>query len=218
MTDGPYEPVDDDDDDDAPLFWDVIEEQYGRPLTDEEWRRELEASYEQEGLEFTEADFQDELARQKEWQKYKTEVAARERARSEADAAAHAVVEDLFLEICSPPLDEHGELTDEGQSLWKARVNKIIRTRLSFESLLLLLEKTVDDEASRLAKQRASKRHAENHAMRDEVYAWLDANKTPKMSLDDAATEMAGKLVPLTWRSVRDHCIGWNRLRSASKP
>lgn len=67
------------------------------------------------------------------------------------------------------------------------------------------------------ASENARKGHIENHAMRDDIYKWLDQNKTPSMSLDDAAEMMAGKVVPLKFRAVRNHCTAWKKLQSASK-
>lgn len=61
-------------------------------------------------------------------------------------------------------------------------------------------------------------RHSENHALRDEVYVWADKNIKPSMTLDDAASEVAGKVVPLKWRTVRSHLTEWKKLRSAGTP
>ncbi|MGX5650192.1 hypothetical protein ACWKW4_08050 [Hydrogenophaga borbori] len=77
---------------------------------------------------------------------------------------------------------------------------------------------TIEKARSEIARIAASSRHRENHAMRDQVFAWLDQHKTPEMSLEKAAEAMAGKLVPLSYRAVRDHCTAWNKLRRAGRP
>lgn len=65
------------------------------------------------------------------------------------------------------------------------------------------------------AKANAYKGHSENHAIRNEIFAWLDTNFRPGMSLNDAATQMANKVVPLKYEAVRRHCTAWNKARKA---
>ena len=67
-------------------------------------------------------------------------------------------------------------------------------------------------------KKAVSIRHFENHALRNEVYTWADKNIKLGMSLDSAASELAGKVVPLKWRTVREHLTAWKKQRSASTP
>ncbi len=64
------------------------------------------------------------------------------------------------------------------------------------------------------AKERAARkaidaRHAETRQMQQEVLDWWQAHKEdPGMTKDKAADEMAEKLVPLKWRTVRDYLKG----------
>ena len=52
-------------------------------------------------------------------------------------------------------------------------------------------------------------RHEENRQMVAEVFAWWDEHKNdPGMTKDKAADALAGKIVPLKWRTVRDHLKG----------
>ena len=60
--------------------------------------------------------------------------------------------------------------------------------------------------------------HAENRSMKADVFKWLDTNNTGSMTLDDIALTIAGKVVPLTFRTVRDYITEWKRLRSAGRP
>lgn len=68
---------------------------------------------------------------------------------------------------------------------------------------------------SMMAKSGAAMRHAENHAMKAMVFDWLDANFTPgTRSMDDVAQELAGRIVPAKFRTVRDWLTEWKKLRS----
>lgn len=68
------------------------------------------------------------------------------------------------------------------------------------------------------AKSGAAVRHTENRAMKADVFKWLDDNFTNCKSMDSAAEAMTGKLVPATFRTVRDWVAEWKKLRSASTP
>lgn len=67
-------------------------------------------------------------------------------------------------------------------------------------------------------RKNALKRHAEHRSMKGEVFDWLDKNMTDFKGLDKAADKIAGKVVPMPWRTVRDWVGQWKKLRSASKP
>lgn len=71
---------------------------------------------------------------------------------------------------------------------------------------------------SMMAKSGAAVRHAENRAMKADVFKWLDDNFSNCKSMDSAAEAMTGKLVPATFRTVRDWVAEWKKLRSASTP
>ena len=73
------------------------------------------------------------------------------------------------------------------------------------------------DNAKQARRKGAAVRHAENIAMRDDIFKWLDTNMAPGMSMDAAAEKMAGKVVPLSFRTVRGHVTTWKKVRSASK-
>lgn len=204
-------------DDDEPVFWEVVEQHYGRSLTEAEWRVEIRASYEDEFLECSEENINEELQNQRYWQAYKTELAAKEFQRCETERRAEEVVHDLYAELCSPPFDEKDEYDEAGEEAWIGRVNEIIRTRLEFDSLFLLLRYAGSLETKRQAQNKAQKRHTENHALRDAVYSWADANISPALTLDDAASAIAGKIVPLKWRTVREHLTAWKKLRAEAQ-
>ena len=63
----------------------------------------------------------------------------------------------------------------------------------------------------------AAAKNAENRAMKNDVFAWLDKNMT-NQSMDSAALDIAGKIVPMKFRTVRDWITEWKKLRSAGTP
>lgn len=66
-----------------------------------------------------------------------------------------------------------------------------------------------------LARTAASARHAENRAMKQQVFEWCDAHMAHAPSMDTAASRVAGVFVPVAWRTVRDWMTEWKKLRSA---
>jgi len=71
------------------------------------------------------------------------------------------------------------------------------------------------DARSALAKRAASARHSENRAMKQQVFEWCDAYMAQTPSMDTAASRVAGVVVPVAWRTVRDWMTEWRKLRSA---
>lgn len=71
------------------------------------------------------------------------------------------------------------------------------------------------DARSALAKTAASARHAENRAMKQQVFEWCDSYMAQAPSMDAAASRVAGVVVPVAWRTVRDWMTEWKKLRSA---
>ncbi len=67
------------------------------------------------------------------------------------------------------------------------------------------------------AREYALKRHAENHAMKADVFNWLDTNMASFKSMDRAA-EAVTKQQPIAFRTARDWVGEWKKLRSASTP
>lgn len=68
------------------------------------------------------------------------------------------------------------------------------------------------------ARLGAQARHSENRAIKSEVMAWLDANKTLALNGEETASEIAGKIAPIKWRTAREYITEWKKLRSAGKP
>lgn len=70
-------------------------------------------------------------------------------------------------------------------------------------------------DRSAKASLRAKLGHAENRAMKQEVFVWLDQNMRLFKSMDDAASAVAGKVAPIKWRTARDWVGEWKKVRSA---
>ena len=58
-------------------------------------------------------------------------------------------------------------------------------------------------------------RHAENRAIKRDVFSWLDKNMSKFKSLDAAATGLIdGKVAPIAWRTARSYVGEWKKVRS----
>ncbi|WP_374591439.1 hypothetical protein [Aquabacterium sp.] len=66
-----------------------------------------------------------------------------------------------------------------------------------------------------LATAGANALHAENRAMKADVFAWLDAHMKNFKSMDKAAEAIAGKIAPIAFRTARAWVGEWKKLRSA---
>ena len=210
--------LDYDDEDDEPMFWDVVEERYGRPLSEEEWRAEIRASYASECLELTEAEMLEDLQKQKDWLMFKGEIAARDAARKIEEERPTLEATKFWDMMLCPPIEDDDSVDEVKFENWVQSINEHIRTSLDFDAMLEVLHLYKESVAKNQALWSALKRHTENHALRDAVYVWADQNIKPGMALDSAASDVAGKVVPLKWRTVREHLTEWKKLRSASTP
>ena len=83
--------------------------------------------------------------------------------------------------------------------------------------LASLLPKAFEAGKKSFAKAGANAIHAENRAMKKDVFAWLDANMPNFKSMDSAAEAIAGKVAPVKFRTARDWVGEWKKLRSTGK-
>jgi hypothetical protein len=69
------------------------------------------------------------------------------------------------------------------------------------------------------AKQSAAaiKRHQEHYSMKHQVFGWLDINFQNYKSMDAIAEAIAGKLVPLKFRTVRKWVKEYKDMHSAGR-
>lgn len=66
------------------------------------------------------------------------------------------------------------------------------------------LRREMSPSISDVARKAADSRHAENRAMKAQVLEWYERNAQSFNSKDEAASEAAGKIVPVTFRTVRN--------------
>lgn len=62
-----------------------------------------------------------------------------------------------------------------------------------------------------IAKKAAGARHAENHAMKDQVFAWLSQHRSKYQSMDAAAEAIAGRIAPVKFRTARSWVGDWHK-------
>ena len=126
------------------------------------------------------------------------------------------------------------ELAEVGQKLWRARAEELLSLCESYDPTELfeyveanppsahvvaeLIKMAMARQKSKSASHSASKSHNEHRAMKAQVFEWLDANMSQFKSMDAAAECVAGKIVPIKWRTARDWIGEWKKLRSASRP
>ena len=60
-------------------------------------------------------------------------------------------------------------------------------------------------------------RHSENRKMKADVFAWCDANMHKYKSMDSAAEAIAGKEVPVTFRTARSWIAAWKKSQSTGR-
>ena len=77
---------------------------------------------------------------------------------------------------------------------------------------------TKNEASSLFALKGANKRHAENRAMKNQVSEWLNTNMTGFKSMDSAAEAIAGKIVPIKFRTARAWVAEWKKLRPTGTP
>jgi hypothetical protein len=79
--------------------------------------------------------------------------------------------------------------------------------RRKLEKFAALVRTDERRKISNLAKKAADVRHAENRDMKAEAIAWYVARRDT-LTKDDAALEIAGKVLPVKFRTVRDWLKG----------
>ena len=119
-----------------------------------------------------------------------------------------------YRESLSDRKNRAQEFFDLIQTRWSV-TDDDVRALINAESIYDLLELTLEYADSTRARLMAVKRHTENHAMKSEVFKWLDANMVNFKSMDSAA-EAITKQQPIKFRTARDWTGEWKKLRSAS--
>ena len=92
-----------------------------------------------------------------------------------------------------------------------------MREHLSHLSIGRFVELVLENSAKARQSAAALKRHHENHQMKADVFDWLESNIHNYKSMDAAAEAIAGKLVPLTFRTVRKWVKEYKDMQSAGR-
>lgn len=112
----------------------------------------------------------------------------------------------------------YGELKGEEECALSYICDAVQQISLARLALTLVQNGVVGASVlSGVAKKAAKARHAENHAMKDEAIAYYEKNKDRFKSQDAAAEAIAGKVVPVTFRTVRGWIAEHRKMQSARK-
>ncbi|WP_431509887.1 hypothetical protein [Variovorax sp. DAIF25] len=79
------------------------------------------------------------------------------------------------------------------------------------DSMFELLWLVEEDGIVRQAQRLATRKNAENRQMKEQVFEWCDDNLDKFSSMDDAAIAVAGKVVPVKFRAVRQWMTEWRK-------
>jgi len=124
-----------------------------------------------------------------------------------------------ILNALPEPSNAFNGAEDEAMlSAYKAELRKAIKENLDEDSIWEFVRLAGKMAISLQNKGNALKRHAENHALKQTAFSWCDANMAKFKSMDSAAEAIAGKLVPVTFRTARDWIGEWKKLRSTGRP
>jgi len=88
------------------------------------------------------------------------------------------------------------------------------RLENSIKKMHELLPMAFEEGKKAIAVRGATARHAENRAIKQDVFDWLDANPPKPRGKDAAAAAIAGGVVPVTFRTARKWIDEWENLRS----
>ena len=93
-------------------------------------------------------------------------------------------------------------------------LDSLIAANLNHTNIGYFIDLILENAQSVRQAALAMKRHAENRAMKQDVFDWLDANMSRFKSMDAAAEAIAGKVAPVAFRTARDWVADWKKLRS----
>lgn len=122
-----------------------------------------------------------------------------------AEASRAAAADDMNAALTA--LSEAGEATSlaDGQFMFDVGVEHAT-------------EEIGMDARRTLAKAAANARHAENRAMKQEVFTYLDENPPPPRGKDATASVICSAIAPVAFRTARQWVDEWGKLRSTGTP
>jgi hypothetical protein len=93
-------------------------------------------------------------------------------------------------------------------------IDTLIRETLNASNIYAFIELVAADTKAATVAVAASRRHAQNHAMRDIVHEWCNANMARYRSMDNAAEAVAGKVVHVAHTTARAWIKSWPGLQA----
>ena len=128
-------------------------------------------------------------------------------------ALAYSTDDPKFIATQDPVTRKFSISNPAGEALDAA-----IRNCLNHRSIGYFIELIQVNHESAKQAARAIKMHTENHAMKAEVFQWLDANMANFKSMDEAAGAIAKTVAPIAFRTARSWVSQWKKLRSTGTP
>jgi hypothetical protein len=123
-----------------------------------------------------------------------------------------------FLSICNEwSLRNAAELLDLCETLDPTEIYDCVKQNPPSAYVIAhLVVLAKDAQRSKSAQKAAIHRHEENHAMKADVFQWLDLQA--KFKSNEAAAMAITKQQPIAHVTARDWYKDWKKLRSASTP
>lgn len=113
--------------------------------------------------------------------------------------------------------DEYFESASHAAHDWTDKMSSAILNDLDHRSIGDFVTLILESHAKASQAAKAHKRHAENRAMKVDVFTWLDSNMVNFKSMD-AAAQAITRQQPIQFRTARDWVGEWKKVRSTGTP
>ncbi len=110
-----------------------------------------------------------------------------------------------------------GNLEFDLHDLSGQRLDSELREHLNHFTIGRFVELVLENSVKAKQSAAAIKRHQEHYQMKADVFDWLGSNMHNYKSMDATAEAIAGKLVPLAFRTVRKWVKEYKDMQSAGK-
>ena len=110
-----------------------------------------------------------------------------------------------------------GNLEFDLHDLSGQRLDSELREHLNHFTIGRFVELVLENSVKAKQSAAAIKRHQEHYQMKADVFDWLGSNMHNYKSMDATAEAIAGKLVPLAFRTVRRWVKEYKDMQSAGK-
>lgn len=100
---------------------------------------------------------------------------------------------------------------------WEESLRNAINNHLTPTTFSYLVDLIINNHEKIKQTARSHIRHAENRAMKQEVFKWLDDNMQNYKSMEAAATAITGGIAPIAWSTARRWVSEWKKLSSTGR-